>query len=93
MQESLDAWLESDWLPTISQDKEIQKKYMKKKRVTSQNSDTNNSEEQEVYVEDDDRPFTLQEYVDKADAYMRAKPNDYKHSHVHKVESLPVIGE
>ena len=88
MQNSLDNWLETDWEPTVSKDKEIQKKYMQKA--------TNDKKEvgsKVTYVEKEDRNFTLQEYVDKAEAYMKAKPNDYEHSNVKKVESLPVIGK
>ncbi|SFV55200.1 hypothetical protein MNB_SM-6-1527 [hydrothermal vent metagenome] len=40
-----------------------------------------------------DRNFTLQEYVNKASAYMKAKPNNYNNSNVHKLESMPVIGK
>ena len=88
MQSSLDNWLETDWEPTVSKDKEIQKKYMQKA--------TNDKKEvgsKVTYVEREDKPFTLQEYVDKAEAYIKAKPNDYEHSNVKKVESLPVIGK
>jgi len=101
MQRGLDTWLKTEWEPTIHKDKEIQKKYMKK----VENNTTNNivsqkatNDKKEIsskvsYVEKKDRPFTLQEYVDKAKAYMSAKPNDYEHSNVKKVESLPVIGK
>jgi hypothetical protein len=71
MQKSLDNWLKNDWMPTLKNDKKIQKKYLKNKK--------NN--------------FTLQEYVDKASAYMKAKPADYEHSNVKKLKSLPVIGK
>ena len=81
MQRSLDNWLHSEWEPTISKDKKIQKKYMDKKEGTG------------GFVEKKGRNFTLQEYVDKASAYMRAKPNDYKHSNIHKLEEMPVIGK
>ena len=51
-------------------------------------------ETQEVkYVEDPDKHFTLQEYADKAGAYMKAHENDPKKpSHVEKINSLPAIG-
>jgi len=51
-----------------------------------------NGKVQVKYMEDTDRNFTLQEYVDKAAAYRRAHPNDYEHSHVKKLQSMPVIG-
>jgi hypothetical protein len=90
MQKALDSWLESEWIPTISQDKEIQQKYMKK----SQNTQKQIGGKKEVkYVEDPERPFKLQEYVDKASAYIKAKPNNYENSNVHKLESMPVIGK
>ena len=85
MQKSLDSWLHNDWEPTVSKDKEIQKKYMKKEKVVESKSSKTSVKE--------DRNFTLQEYVDKASAYMKAKPNDYNSSNVHKLESMPVIGK
>lgn len=51
-----------------------------------------NGKVQVKYMEDRDRNFTLQEYVDKAAVYRKAHPNDYKHSNVKKLESMPVIG-
>ena len=80
MQKSLDSWLQEDWTPTVSKDKEIQKKYMQE-------------EKSKHFVDKKERNFTLQEYVDKASAYMKAKPNDYNSSNVHKLKSLPVIGK
>ena len=92
MQKSLDSWLKNDWEPTVSKDKEIQKKYMQEKKEAK--SKTSAKENQKShFVDKKDKNFTLQEYVDKASAYMRAKPNDYNSSHVKKVESLPVIGK
>jgi len=95
MQSSLENWLETDWEPTVSKDPEIQKKYMKKVEGTPTGEKSHNSDNISTtnYVEKEDRDFTLQEYVDKAEAYMKAKPNDYEHSNVKKVESLPVIGK
>ena len=97
MQNSLDNWLSTDWEPTVSKDPKIQKKYMKKVEERSTKEKSQNSDTESIsktnYVEKEDKPFTLQEYVDKAEAYMKAKPNDYEHSNVKKVESLPVIGK
>ena len=102
MQKSLDGWLKNDWEPTVTQDKEIQKKYMEKKNIESQKNDIlvenkeindSNKEGKIEYVEKNDKPFTLQEYVDKAEAYMKAKPDNYEHSNVKKLESLPAIGK
>jgi len=108
MQESLDSWLESDWTPTIQKNKKIQDKYMERQSSSTASTNTNNSsqesnlqvenkdsgkKEKTTYVEKKDKPFTLQEYVDKAEAYMDEKPNDYKHSNVKKLESLPAIGK
>jgi DNA polymerase I-like protein with 3'-5' exonuclease and polymerase domains len=92
MQKSLDSWLKDEWTPTVSQDKKIQKKYMKK-QVVSKTGENNETEEEISYVEDDNRTFTLQEYADKAKAYIDAKPNNYEKSYTKKVKSMPVIGE
>ncbi len=43
--------------------------------------------------EDKDRPFTLQEYVDKAGVYIENKPKSSGPSHTEKLDKLPVIGE
>ena len=95
MQKSLDAWLHDDWEATVSKDKKIQKKYMKEEKV-QQNEQTQtsaNETKESHFVDKEDKNFTLQEYVDKASAYMKAKPNDYNSSNVHKLESMPVIGK
>ncbi len=89
MQKSLDSWLKNEWTPTVNKDKKIQKKYLKKENTNS--SDTNGTKEK--YVEDKERNFTLQEYVDKASAYMKAHPSDDKESNVQKLENMPVIGK
>jgi len=95
MQNSLDTWLQTDWEPTVAKDKKIQEKYMEKveDETSSVQSQKRDKTTQATYVEKRDKAFTLQEYVDKAEAYMKAKPNDYEHSHVKKVESLPAIGK
>jgi hypothetical protein len=92
MQKSLNSWLHDDWGPTVAKDKEIRKKYMhegKKQEVKTSVKETQESH----YIDKENKNFTLQEYVDKAAAYMRAKPNDYNSSNVHKLESMPVIGK
>ena len=96
MQKSLDSWLKNDWEPTVSKDKKIQEKYMEKEKVsTTKNANNRQSSQKEEahYVEKKDKPFTLQEYVDKAAAYNKAHPSDYNNSNVKKMESLPVIGK
>ena len=95
MQKSLESWLHDDWEPTVSKDKEIQKKYMKEEKVQKNKQTQTSAKEtkESHFVDKEDRNFTLQEYVDKASAYMRAKPNDYNSSNVHKLESMPVIGK
>ena len=101
MQESLDSWLQDDWLPTIQKDKNIRKKYMKVEKKESpqtqliESQETNKTKESPAttYVEKTDKAFTLQEYVDKAEAYMKEKPNNYEESNVKKLESLPAIGK
>jgi membrane-associated HD superfamily phosphohydrolase len=97
MQKSLDKWLKNDWEPTIKKDNEIQKKYMKvktsKKVLKESEEKTENKNIKIEYEEKQSETFTLQEYVDKASAYMRQKPNNYKSSNVKKIEALPVIGK
>ena len=87
LQSALDSFLKDDWTPTVEKDEEIQKKYMKRVDANESN-DTNKS----IYVEDEDKPFTLQEYVDKRAAYVKEHPADHNNSHVHKLEMMPVIG-
>lgn len=45
------------------------------------------------FHEDEERPFLLQEYVDKAGVYMENKPKSSRPSHTEKLDKLPVIGE
>ena len=75
LQGLLDNFLENDWTPTVENDPEIQKKYMKKEE----------SEKENKY-------FNLQEYADKRAAYVRAHPSDHNNSHVHKINTMPIIG-
>jgi len=93
MQNSLDNWFKTEWEPSISKDKVVQEKYME--AVEEENLETNASSKKSVinYRDKKGRPFTLQEYVDKASAYIKSQPNDYEHSNVKKLESLPAIGK
>ena len=94
MQRSLEKWLKTEWEPSISQDPEIQKKYMKKVETEqSEEKSQNSDKKRETYVEREDKPFTLQEFVDKAEAYMKSHPDNYENSNIKKVESLPIIGK
>jgi len=43
--------------------------------------------------EEKERPFTLQEYVDKAGVYIDNKPKSDKPAHYEEMEKLPVIGK
>jgi hypothetical protein len=86
LQGLLDNFIKDDWEPTIAQDSEIQKKYMKEVK------DRNTTKSDKVYVEKEDKPFTLQEYADKRAAYVKAHPSDHNNSNVHKLEMMPVIG-
>jgi 16S rRNA C967 or C1407 C5-methylase (RsmB/RsmF family) len=45
------------------------------------------------YVEKKDKYPTLQEYLDKADAYFEAQERDLENSHIEKMKKMPVIGE
>jgi len=51
-------------------------------------------EQQEVKAkyQEEDRPFTLQEYIDKAAVYNKNNPSDDTNSHVKKINAMPVIG-
>jgi len=103
MQHGLDNWLKDDWTPTVEKDPTIRKKYMKAEKqesVSKSNtledateSSTSSIEQETTYVEDKERNFTLQEYVDKAGAYMKAHENDNIESNVEKMNSMPVIGK
>ncbi len=99
MQKSLNEWIQNDWEPTVTKDKEIQEKYMQEESVPKNNkSISKNKREKQIkeehhYVEKKDKNFTLQEYVDKAAVYIKAHPGDYNNSNIKKVESLPVIGK
>ena len=41
---------------------------------------------------DEDREFTLQEYIDKMAVYNNMHTSDEKNSHVKKIDAMPVIG-
>jgi len=47
----------------------------------------------EKYIQKEDKPFSLQEYVDKRAVYIKAHPSDHNKSNVHKLEMMPVIGK
>ena len=42
---------------------------------------------------DEDRNFTLQEYIDKLEVYNNTHATDEKSSHTAKINSMPVIGK
>lgn len=42
---------------------------------------------------DTKRPFTLQEYADKAEIYLKGRPEKTEPSHMEKLNQLPVIGK
>ena len=103
MQKGLDTWLVEDWTPAVEQDKEIQEKYMERVESNSSNELTktsavegaNASEKKVTYVEKKDKFPTLQEYVDKTEAYLKATKKDQmpEASNVKKLEKMPVIGK
>ena len=88
MQSLLDNFLQNEWTETLSKDKEIQKEYMQEIEVTDANGTVSKK-----YVEKEDKPFSIQEYVDKRAAYIKAHPSDHNKSNVHKLEMMPVIGK
>ncbi|QSZ42641.1 hypothetical protein GJV85_11150 [Sulfurimonas aquatica] len=85
IQKTLDEFVEDEWTPTVSKDEKIQKKYMSQSKKAS--------DEEVIYIEKEDKNFTLQEIVDKSEAYFRAKPADHNNSHVKKLNNMPVIGK
>jgi hypothetical protein len=87
LQTLLDDFLKNEWIPSFSKDKKIQTKYMEEVEMKESNGTISKK-----YVEKKDKPFTLQEYVDKREAYIKAHPSDYNRSNVHKLEMMPVIG-
>jgi len=48
--------------------------------------------EVQTKYQDEARPFTLQEYIDKMERYNSRVSSDEKNSHVHKIDAMPVIG-
>ncbi len=54
---------------------------------------TEQDEKIKAMNEDEDRPFTIQEYVDKAMIYHANKPESGEPSHNEHLDTLPVIGE
>lgn len=102
MQKAMEGWIKDDWTPSVSKDKEIQEKYMKKVETPALSADKNekksivkekSSDTTVKYVEDTNKSFTLQEYVDKAAVYQKSHPSDYENSNVKKLDSMPVIGK
>jgi len=91
LQELLDNFLKNDWSPTVEKDATIQKKYMK--RVVDTNNSTQSTNIKESYIENESRNFTLQEYADKVAVYIKANKSDHNRSHVHKVNTMPIIGK
>jgi hypothetical protein len=50
-------------------------------------------EEVQSKYKEEDRAFTLQEYVDKISVYNATHTTDEENSHVNKISSMPVIGK
>jgi len=104
MQKSLDSWLKDDWTPTVEKNEEIREKYMEKVSVEDEKGEVvTSTETTEVvaqketqtktkYVEKKDKSFTLQEYVDKAGAYLEVQESNPEESNVEKMNKMPVIG-
>ena len=99
MQKGLDSWLEEEWTPTVEKNEEIRQKYMEVEKPVD-SLETNSTQQSELtkveevkYVEKKNKPFTLQEYLDKADVYFEAQVRDEEHSNIKKLESMPVIGK
>jgi len=84
MQKQFNHFVNDEYMPTVSKNKEIQKKYMDKK-VDAKTGEV-------TYVDRESDSFTLQETADKLKVYIDAKPDDYSKSNVTKLEKMPVIG-
>lgn len=54
--------------------------------------ETKREQELQAKYQDDGRPFTLQEYIDKMERYNSRVSSDEKNSHVNKIDAMPVIG-
>ncbi len=85
LQKQFDTFIDEEYVPTISQNKEIQKKYMDKKVDASTGEVT--------YVDRESDNFTLQEIADKLRVYIETNPDDYSKSNVTKMQKMPVIGK
>ncbi len=85
LQKQVDTYIDDELTPTVSQDKEIQEKYMQKK-VDKESGEV-------TYEDKKGKSFTLQEMVDKITANRKVHPADHNNSNVHKLESMPVIGK
>jgi len=83
MQQGLDSWLEKEWSPAIQKDEQVREKYMQETEESGEIK----------YRDKENKPFTLQEFIDKSDAYFKAKESELDDSHVQKLESMPVIGK
>ncbi|MBE0514880.1 hypothetical protein [Sulfurimonas sp.] len=98
MQQKLDKWLNKEWSPVVEGIKgengtsklvEVKTgtllKEMTKEEVIKQ------KEVQEKYS-NEDRNFTLQEYVEKMALYNSTHASDEDESHAQKINSMPAIG-
>ncbi len=54
--------------------------------------ETKREQELQSKYQDEERPFTLQEYIDKMERYNSRVSSDEKNSHVNKMGTMPVIG-
>ncbi|MDD3451660.1 hypothetical protein [Sulfurimonas sp.] len=54
--------------------------------------ETKREQELQAKYQDEERPFTLQEYIDKMERYNSRVSSDEKNSHVGKINAMPVIG-
>jgi len=54
--------------------------------------ETKRQQELQAKYQDEGRPFTLQEYIDKMERYNNVTSSDAQNSHVGKMNAMPVIG-
>ncbi len=54
--------------------------------------ETKRQQELQAKYQDEERPFTLQEYIDKMERYNNVTSSDAQNSHVGKMNAMPVIG-
>ncbi len=87
MQKNTNTWIDEEWTPLTEG----------KKSVTNSDINGSDTDDNSTIIDDENRSFTLQHYVDKAGVYMdnKKKRDENKTkcpSHLEKMNGMPVIG-